>query len=261
MARGEKNKIVTYYRPCKYTPQSLGGGGVSSVKLMEPTTVGSFWVERKLTWIWIPLWEDRKNVCYFAQDSRKSTRSEISTHPRLLCLMSRGHKTRYQYCLPSFLCDWWNMYRWSDRGTSDNTEGKLINIFIYLMLQVGFVRKMTNACPGVYIGVYSSYIKISPEKIKRHITNTDKIQQNAQSFYIAHTLIYSFIHSLVHSFIPITHHTTHASPMHHPLHHTMHHPFITLPNASYHASPIRHTACISTHHTSKTLYTTNNTDT
>ena len=90
-------------------------------------------------------------------------------------------------------------------------------------------------------GLFVQY-QNSPEKIKRHITNTDKIQQNAQSFYIAHTLIYSFIHSLVHSFIPITHHTTHASPIHHTLHHTMHHPFITLPNASYHASPIRHTA-------------------
>ena len=68
---------------------------------------------------------------------------------------------------------------------------------------------------GCIWGLFVKY-QNSPEKIKRHITNTDKIQQNAQSFYIAHTLIYSFIHSLVHSFIPITHHTTHASPMHHP---------------------------------------------
>ena len=103
---------------------------------------------------------------------------------------------------------------------------------------------------GCIWGLFVKY-QNSPEKIKRHITNTDKIQQNAQSFYIAHTLIYSFIHSLVHSFIPITHHTIHASPMHHPFithciilcithsshcptHHTMHHPFVTLHlNTSY----------------------------
>ena len=100
---------------------------------------------------------------------------------------------------------------------------------------------------GVYWCLFVIY-QNSPEKIQRHITNTDKIQQNAQSFYIAHTLIYSpfihsFIHSSIHSFT--SHHSciTHASPIHHTLHHTMHHPFITLHlNASYHASPIRHTA-------------------
>ena len=109
------------------------------------------------------------------------------------------------------------------------------------MLQVGFgVKKLPTLVLGCIWGLFVN--KDSPEKIQRHITNTDKIQQNAQLFYIAHTLIYSFIHSLVHSFIH-SHHTTHASPIHHTLHHTMHHPFITLhPNASYHASPIHHTA-------------------
>ena len=89
--------------------------------------------------------------------------------------------------------------------------------------------EITNTCPGVYMGLFIN--KISPEKIQRHITNTVKIQQNAQSFYITHTLIYSpFIHSFVRSFIHIT-----------PL---MHHPCITYSShtASYYASPIHHTA-------------------
>ena len=69
------------------------------------------------------------------------------------------------------------------------------------MLQVGFgVKNDQHLSWGVYWGLFVMY-KNSPEKIQRHITNTDKIQQNAQSFYIAHTLIYSFIHSFIHSFI------------------------------------------------------------
>ena len=114
-------------------------------------------------------------------------------------------------------------------------------LFLFLCYKSGSCEEWPTLVLGCIWGLFVN--KNSPEKIQRHITNTDKIQQNAQSFYIAHTLIYSFIHSFIHSFIPITHHTTHASPMHHTLHHTMHHPFITLHlNASYHASPIRHTA-------------------
>ena len=129
------------------------------------------------------------------------------------------------------------------------------------MLQVGFGVKSQTLVLGC-IWVYSSRIKISPEKIQRHITNTVTIQQNAQSFYITHTLIYSpFIHSFILSFIH-SHNTSHHSCITHSSH-----------TASYYASPIHHTAqriipcithsshCISTHHTSKTLYTTNNTDT
>ena len=114
------------------------------------------------------------------------------------------------------------------------------------MLQVGFVRKMTNACPGVYIGVYSSYIKIALKRYKDILQI--QLKYNKMHTVILHSphthlfTIHSFIHSFVHSFIH-SHHTTHASPIHHTLHHTMHHPFITLhPNASYHASPIHHTA-------------------
>ena len=118
-----------------------------------------------------------------------------------------------------------------------------LNTFYYsiLMLQVGFGVKSQTLVLGCIWGLFVN--KNNPEKIQRHITNTDKIQQNAQSFYITHTLIYSpFIHSFIHSFT--SHHSciTHAPPIHHTLHHTMHHPFITLhPNASYHASPIHHT--------------------
>ena len=128
------------------------------------------------------------------------------------------------------------------------------NIYIYIYI---YISNKSGSCVndkrlswGVYWGLFVN--KNSPEKIRRQIANTDKIQQNAQSFYIAHTLIYSFIHSFIHSLIHsfihshnTSHHSciTHASPIHHTLHHTMHHPFITLHlNASYHASPIRHTA-------------------
>ena len=138
------------------------------------------------------------------------------------------------------------------------------------MLQVRFVCRITNTCPGVYRGLFVS--KNSPEKIQRHITNTDKIQQNAHGHstlptrsFIHHSFIRSFIHSFVHSFI-------HSFILITPL---MHHPCITHSShtASYYASPIHRTAsqriipciihsshCIWTHHTGKTLYTTNHTD-
>ena len=127
-----------------------------------------------------------------------------------------------------------------------------IYIYIYMyMLQVGFGVKSQTLVLGC-TWVYSSRIKISPEKIQRHITNTVKIQQNAQSFYITHTLIYSpFIHSFIHS-----HHTTHASPMHHTF---ITHCLILCITHSSHCISTHHT--MHTHHTSKTVYTTNHTDT
>ena len=112
------------------------------------------------------------------------------------------------------------------------------------MLQVGFVRERQTLVLGCIWCLFVN--KNSPEKIQRHITNTDKIQQNAHGHSTLPTrsfIHHSFIHSYIHSFIHITHHTTNASPIQHTLHHTMHHPFITLHlNASYHASPIPHTA-------------------
>ena len=111
---------------------------------------------------------------------------------------------------------------------------------------------MTNACPGVYIGVYSSYIKIALKRYKDIL----QIQIKYNKMHSHSTLptrsfnwfIHSFVHSFIHSFIHshnTAHHSciTHASPIHHTQHHTMHHPFITLHlNTSYHASPIHHTA-------------------
>ena len=51
-------------------------------------------------------------------------------------------------------------------------------IWLLRLLQVGFVCRKTNTCPGVYMGFIRHKNK-SPEKKQRHITNTDKIQQNA----------------------------------------------------------------------------------
>ena len=125
------------------------------------------------------------------------------------------------------------------------------------MLQVGFGVKSQTLVLGC-IWVYSSH-KNSPENKQRHITNTDKIQQNAHGHSTSPTrsfIHHSFIHSFIHSF------TSHHSCITHSSH-----------TASYYASPIHHTAsqriipcithsshCISTHHTNKTLYTTNHTD-
>ena len=136
-----------------------------------------------------------------------------------------------------------------DRYDSKCLVNNVIDIFI-IMLQVGFgVKKLPTLVLGCIWGLFVN--KNSPENIQRHITNTDKIQQNAQSFYITHTLIYSFIHSFIHSFIRSFIHSF-TSLMHHPFithciilcithsshciptHHTMHHPFITLHvNTSY----------------------------
>ena len=101
--------------------------------------------------------------------------------------------------------------------------------------------------PTLVVGcIWGLFVKYqnSPEKIKRHITNTDKIQQNAQSLP-THSFIHSFIRSFIHSrntshhscithsshcIIPCITHSSHYIPTHH----TMHHPFFTLHlNTSY----------------------------
>ena len=89
--------------------------------------------------------------------------------------------------------------------------------------------RITYTCPGVYMG-FIRQIK-SHEKIQRHITNTDKIQQNTRILHCPHSHLFTN-HSFVHSFIHMTHHIINASPKH-ALHHL---------NASCHASPIHHTA-------------------
>ena len=93
----------------------------------------------------------------------------------------------------------------------------------------GFVRKQQALVDRVY-RAYSPSIE-SPEKIKRHITNTNqwKVQQNCtRSFCTVHMPIYSsFFHGLIHISIHshnTSHHwcITHASPIHHTLYQESH---------------------------------------
>ena len=122
------------------------------------------------------------------------------------------------------------------------------------MLQVGFgVKNDQHLSWGVY-GVYSS-IKIALKRYKDILQiqlkyNKMHSHSTLPTRSFIHSFTRSFIHSFIHSFIPITQHTTHASSMHHPF--ITHCIILCITHSSH---------CISTHHTSKTLYTTNHTDT
>ena len=122
-------------------------------------------------------------------------------------------------------------------------------------LQVGFVCRITNTCPGVYRGLFVNKITLKRYKDILQIQIKHN-KMHSHSTLPTRSFIHSFTRSLInkfiHSFIPITHHTTHASPMHHPF--ITHCIILCITHSSQRIIPcITHSShCISTHHTSKT---------
>ena len=82
-----------------WTIHCMGSGSLAPY-LMEPTTVGSLWLENdsnenenELEFEFLYGKIGKTCLHYFAWDSRISARSYISTWHRSLCLMSRGRKS------------------------------------------------------------------------------------------------------------------------------------------------------------------------